>query len=69
LSKVNPDINTSEDVFAGMETMKCHENTKHLEHVQFHKGRETGLANMSAFDTKISQGNSGVLRSRGSSLL
>eukprot|EP01125_Pyxidicula_operculata_P011382 TRINITY_DN3731_c0_g1_i4.p1 TRINITY_DN3731_c0_g1~~TRINITY_DN3731_c0_g1_i4.p1 ORF type:complete len:1585 (-),score=371.74 TRINITY_DN3731_c0_g1_i4:112-4866(-) len=64
LSKVNPNINTSEDVFAGFETMKCQENTKHVEHIQFQKGRETGLANMSSFDSKISQGNSGILRSR-----
>uniref|UniRef100_A0A6B2L105 Glycosyl transferase 48 domain-containing protein n=1 Tax=Arcella intermedia TaxID=1963864 RepID=A0A6B2L105_9EUKA len=64
LSKVNPDINTSEDVFAGFMTMSCNENTKHLEHIQFQKGRETGLANMSSFDTKISQGNAGILRSR-----
>jgi len=64
LSKVNPDINTSEDVFAGFMTMSCQENTKHVEHIQFQKGRETGLANMTSFDTKISQGNAGILRSR-----
>jgi len=64
LSKVNPDINTSEDVFAGFQTMKCVENTKHVEHIQFQKGRETGLPQMSGFDKKISEGNVGLLRSR-----
>uniref|UniRef100_A0A6B2KXC3 Glycosyl transferase 48 domain-containing protein n=1 Tax=Arcella intermedia TaxID=1963864 RepID=A0A6B2KXC3_9EUKA len=64
LSKVNPDINTSEDVFGGFKTMLSNENSKHVEHIQFQKGRETGLANMTSFDTKISQGNSGLLRSR-----
>lgn len=38
LSKVNPDINTSEDVFAGFRTMLSGENTKHVEHIQFQKG-------------------------------
>lgn len=64
MSKVNPDINTSEDVFAGFETLKCKENTKHVENIQFMKGRETGMANMSSFDSKISSGNVGILRSR-----
>eukprot|EP01130_Rhizamoeba_saxonica_P014221 TRINITY_DN618_c0_g2_i1.p1 TRINITY_DN618_c0_g2~~TRINITY_DN618_c0_g2_i1.p1 ORF type:complete len:1648 (-),score=328.92 TRINITY_DN618_c0_g2_i1:31-4974(-) len=64
LSKVNPNINLSEDVFAGLEALQCAENTKHVEHIEFQKGRETGLANMSAFDSKISQGNPGIMRSR-----
>lgn len=64
LSKVNPDINTSEDVFAGFRTMLSGENTKHVEHIQFQKGRETGLGTMTVFDTKISAGNASLLRSR-----
>lgn len=39
LSKVNPDINTSEDVFAGFGTMQSNESTKHVEHIQFQKGK------------------------------
>jgi len=64
LSKVNPDINTSEDVFAGFGTMQSNESTKHVEHIQFQKARETGLGQMTGFDTKISEGNAGLLRSR-----
>uniref|UniRef100_A0A6B2KXJ2 Glycosyl transferase 48 domain-containing protein n=1 Tax=Arcella intermedia TaxID=1963864 RepID=A0A6B2KXJ2_9EUKA len=64
LSKINPNINTSEDVFAGFETMLSKERTKHLEHIQFEKGRETGLQNMTGFDMKISAGNACLLRSR-----
>jgi hypothetical protein len=39
LSKVNPDINTSEDVFAGFKCLECSQNTKHVEHIQFQKGK------------------------------
>eukprot|EP01117_Protostelium_nocturnum_P000780 TRINITY_DN1098_c0_g1_i2.p1 TRINITY_DN1098_c0_g1~~TRINITY_DN1098_c0_g1_i2.p1 ORF type:complete len:1504 (-),score=536.96 TRINITY_DN1098_c0_g1_i2:1410-5921(-) len=65
LSKASAKINLSEDIFAGFETKLRGESICHVEDVcNFGKGRETNLAGVSKFETKISEGAASILRSR-----
>eukprot|EP01125_Pyxidicula_operculata_P015067 TRINITY_DN5093_c0_g1_i1.p1 TRINITY_DN5093_c0_g1~~TRINITY_DN5093_c0_g1_i1.p1 ORF type:complete len:1521 (-),score=239.61 TRINITY_DN5093_c0_g1_i1:127-4689(-) len=64
LSKINPNINMSEDVFAGFKALLDDKLCDLVEFIQFEKGRETGIGPMSIFDGKISQGNPSIMRTR-----
>lgn len=65
LSKASPQINLSEDIFAGYEVQIREERVGHIEGiVRFEKGRETNLAGVSKFEAKISEGAASILRSR-----
>lgn len=64
LSKASPNINLSEDVFAGCNAWQRGEKVSHVDTLEWQKGRETVFTTASMFLAKISAGSVGMLRTR-----
>eukprot|EP00928_Gymnodinium_smaydae_P011914 TRINITY_DN14356_c0_g1_i3.p1 TRINITY_DN14356_c0_g1~~TRINITY_DN14356_c0_g1_i3.p1 ORF type:complete len:2685 (-),score=593.20 TRINITY_DN14356_c0_g1_i3:98-8152(-) len=64
VSKASPIINLSEDIFAGFGVLMRGEKSKHVDCLEWEKGREVSFNKASQFFTKVSSGNVGVMRSR-----
>lgn len=63
-SKASPDINLSEDVFAGYNAWIRQEDVGHVDILEWQKGRETVFTTSSMFLKKITHGSIGSMRSR-----
>eukprot|EP00439_Symbiodinium_sp_Y106_P058947 s1357_g8.t1 len=64
VSKASPILNLSEDIFAGFNVLMRGETSKHVDCLEWEKGREVSFNSASLFFTKVASGNVGVMRSR-----
>jgi len=64
LSKASPNINLSEDIFAGYNVSLRNQQISHSDNLEWQKGRETVFSASSGFLLKISAGSVAIQRSR-----
>jgi hypothetical protein len=64
MSKASPVINLSEDIFAGFNVRMRGERSKHVDCLEWEKGREVSFNSASVFFTKVSSGSVSMMRSR-----
>ncbi|TVU33971.1 hypothetical protein EJB05_15790, partial [Eragrostis curvula] len=57
ISKASKGINLSEDIFAGFNSTLRGGNITHHEYIQFGKGRDVGMNQISNFEAKVANGN------------
>ncbi|KAH9717607.1 callose synthase 5 [Citrus sinensis] len=57
MSKASRNVNLSEDIFAGFNSVLRRGNVTHHEYIQVGKGRDVGLNQISLFEAKVACGN------------
>ncbi|KAK3199931.1 hypothetical protein Dsin_023346, partial [Dipteronia sinensis] len=57
MSKASRNVNLSEDIFAGFNSILRRGNVTHHEYIQVGKGRDVGLNQISLFEAKVACGN------------